>query len=292
MKIAYVILHYLAGTDTQECARSILEATKDSCHSTHVVIVDNGSPNESYSQLVRTFEADPRVTLLQSKENLGFARGNNLGFAYAKDQLYADFIVMLNNDTILSQKDFNEILVTKYEQTGYGVLGPDIVTADGLHQNPGNKQSWSLAELRSMRLKKRIRNLLTYVNLDGFVSSIIERSKEIYRKQPLEKDVPNTILHGACWIFSPCYIEKFDGICPDTFLYMEEDILKLYADHYGFLMLYTYELKLFHKEDAATNALAGTTNEKTRRKNRHIIHASKVYTRLKKELSSKKTISF
>lgn len=283
MTIAYVILHYLAGDDTRECALSILETTKVSAHTTHIVIVDNGSPNDSYTQLQQAFDAHPQVTLLQSKENLGFARGNNLGFAYAKNQLQADFIVMLNNDTILSQKDFNEILVDKFTQTNYGVLGPDIVTADGLHQNPGNKQSWSLRELQRMRLKRRIRNFLTWFGLDAAITRFIERHKEIYRKTTLQGDVEHTILHGACWIFSPAFISRFDGLCPDTFLYMEEDILKLQADRYGFAMRYTDALQIFHKEDIATNMAAGSTNAKIRRKNRYIIASSLVYTRLKKE---------
>ena len=147
MTIAYVILHYLAGADTRECAQSILQATKNSVHNTHIVIVDNGSPNDSYDWLQKEFHAHPQVSLLHSEENLGFARGNNLGFAYAKHQLHADYIVILNNDTVLSQTDFNEILVDKFLQTKYGVLGPDIVTADGKHQNPGNKQSLSLIHI-------------------------------------------------------------------------------------------------------------------------------------------------
>lgn len=283
MTIAYVILHYLAGEETIECARSILEATKDSAHDTRIVIVDNGSPNDSGELLEQTFGEEPQITLLHTGENLGFARGNNVGFAYAKQTLQADFIVMLNNDTLLQQRDFNEILVKKYTQTGYGVLGPDIVTADGKHQNPGSKQSWSLKELRMLRLKRRVRNLLTWFGLDGVISRLIEARKEIYRAETLPGDVEHTILHGACWIFSPKYLGKFDGLCPDTFLYMEEDILKLYADIYGFSMRYTDQLRIYHKEDIATNMTQGSTNKKVRRKNRYIIESSLVYSRIKKE---------
>ena len=282
MTVAYVILHYLAGEDTLECAASILEATAASHHKTHIVIVDNGSTNDSYAELCAVYGEHPQVTLLHSQENLGFARGNNLGFRYAKYDLKADFIVMLNNDTILSQKDFNEILVRKYEETGYGVLGPDILTADGYHQNPGSKQSWSFKELLVDRMKKRIRIALSYLRLDSAISHAITSVKEVYRSEKLEQDVPNTILHGACFIFSPAYITRFDGLHDETFLYMEEDILKLYADHYGFLMLYTPELSVFHKEDAATNMLAGSMDEKARRKYRRLIESSKIYSRLKR----------
>ena len=42
MNIVYVILHYMAGKDTIECAESILESSKNSEHKVTVVIVDNG----------------------------------------------------------------------------------------------------------------------------------------------------------------------------------------------------------------------------------------------------------
>ena len=98
----------------------------------------------------------------------------------------------------------------------------------------GNWKNW----------KRRIRNFLTWFGLDETISRFIEVRKEIYRKETLPGDVEHTILHGSCWIFSPVYLEQFEGLCPDTFLYMEEDILKLQADYYGFSMRYiTLRLK-------------------------------------------------
>ncbi len=284
MNIVYVILHYMAGKDTVECAESIMKATEESVHNTSIVIVDNGSTNDSYDLLQKQFNNNDRVVLLHSDENLGFAKGNNIGFRYAKYDLKADFIVMLNNDTVLSQKDFNEVLVRKYEEHEYAVLGPDIVTADGYHQNPGNKQSWSLNELKKDRLKKRIRLMLTYVGLDSSLGNALAKNKTVYRKDTLKEERENTILHGACMIFSKNYINQFDGLNDGTFLYMEEDILKLYADYYGFVMLYSPELAIFHKEDAATDMIVKSENKKNRWKYKQLIKSSKVYSRLKRSM--------
>lgn len=287
MNIVYVILHYMAGKDTVECAESIMKATEESVHNTSIVIVDNGSINDSYDLLQKQFNNNDRVVLLHSDENLGFAKGNNIGFRYAKYDLKADFIVMLNNDTILSQKDFNEVLVRKYEEHEYAVLGPDIVTADGYHQNPGNKQSWSLNELRIFRLKKRIQIALCRL---GKKDSKNDVSTNDYRTEVMEGDLKNTILHGACWIFSPIYIHRFEGINEDTFLYMEEDLLKLSADHYGFLMMYTGDLGIYHKEDVATDMVAGTTKNKKIKKYKFLIKSSRVYSRLKRKMRNKKRL--
>lgn len=286
MRIAYVVLHYLAGTETMECVRSILKSAEGSLHQTCVIVVDNGSPNDSFTMLQDSFSGEDRVVLLQSRENLGFARGNNLGFHYAKHEWKADFIVMLNNDTLVEQQDFNDVLVRKFEETHYAVLGPDIVTADGFHQNPGSKQSWSDGELLVYRMKKRVRILISYLNLDKAVSGAVKAAKEVYRRDALPGDLENTILHGACLIFSPVFIERFEGLCDRTFLYWEEDILKLQADCWGFLMLYSSELRVYHKEDVATNMTAGSSGQKSRRYYKNLIASSKVYSQLKRELGS------
>lgn len=288
MNIVYVILHYMAGQDTVECVESIIKASTESEHNISIVVVDNGSTNDSYEFLKKELENNDKVMLLHSDDNLGFAKGNNIGFRYAKHQLKADFIVMLNNDTILSQTDFNEVLVHKYEEKKYAVLGPDIVTDDGYHQNPGNKQSWSLKELTIFRLKKRIRLILSHIGLDSSLGEVLAKNKEVYRSEALQEDRENTILHGACLIFSSKYIEQFEGLNEGTFLYMEEDILKLYADYYGFLMLYSNELRIFHKEDVATNMVKGNSNQHIRRKYRFMIESSLVYSKLKKELEKTK----
>ena len=113
MIIAYLILHYMAGKDTIECVNSILKSTKESEHETTIVIVDNGSTNDSFDKLCVEFESNKRIKLIHSDLNLGFAKGNNLRFNYAKYELKADFIVQLNNDTVLSQINFNEVIVNK-----------------------------------------------------------------------------------------------------------------------------------------------------------------------------------
>lgn len=285
MKITFVILHYLAVNDTNECINSILNNVFPYTeHEIEIIVVDNGSPNNSYEAIKNEFFHKEMVHLIHSSENLGFAKGNNLGFQYAKHKLHSDFIILMNNDTIIEQSNFAEIIVNKYKEKKYYVLGPDIITADGYHQNPGNKQSWSLNELKLFRFKKRMRLTLSYLHLDKLVTEAIKSVKEIYRTETLVGDVENTILHGACLIFSPEYVRTFEGLYPGTFLYMEEDILKLYADYYNFLMLYSSDLQVYHKEDVATNMVQIPDKEKVRRKYRLLIQSSKMYSDLKERM--------
>ena len=69
---------------------------------------------------------------------------------------------------------------------------------------------------------------------------------------------------------------------------MEEDILKLQADHYGFLMMYSPDLRLYHKEDAATNMVASDSLTKKRRVYKYLIDSSKAYLDLMNEYDKEK----
>lgn len=284
MKIVFVVLHYLATDDTIECVDSVLLNINTENNSSFVIVVDNGSTNDSFLVLSNKYINNERVVLLKNNENLGFSKGNNVGFIYAKKYMNADFIVLLNNDTIIKQKNFTDIIVHKFFLNKYFVLGPDIVTADGYHQNPGTKQFWGNIELILFRLKKRVRIILSYLHIDSFLFNLLRGKRKEYRIERLNGDVKNTILHGACLIFSPLYIEKFNGLYDKTFLYMEEDILKLFSDYYGFLMMYTSDLQVFHKEDVSTNLINATKESRFRIKCRRLIESSYEYSKLKRIL--------
>ena len=64
---------------------------------------------------------------------------------------------------------------------------------------------------------------------------------------------------------------------------MEEDILKLRADYYGYLMMYTPDIVITHKEDIATNMIATKDIEKKRRMYKNLLDSSKIYADLKKQ---------
>ncbi len=284
MNIAYVILHYMAFNDTVECAESILRIAHESTHEVTVIIVDNGSSNNSFDLLKEKYDDEVNVILIHSNENLGFAKGNNIGFNYAKTICKADFIVLLNNDTVIEQKDFNEVLVKKYEQYQYDVLGPDIVTLDGCHQNPGREIEWTKTKLFIFRLKKQIQFFLAnFVFMDKY----LRINENGYSRELINRDVVDVTLHGACLVFSFKYISRFDGLYDGTFLYMEEDILRLRAKYYGYLMVYSPELSIKHKEDIATNMVSASSLEKKKSIYQNLLRSSNEYIKLKNKYEGK-----
>ena len=89
-KIVFVILHYLAIKETIDCLTSIEKNI--SYDNYDVIVVDNGSKVDQDVVLLKQQELKfTNVKVIISDENLGFARGNNIGFLYAKNNLQADF---------------------------------------------------------------------------------------------------------------------------------------------------------------------------------------------------------
>jgi len=147
MTIAFVILHYKTLEETRECLDSLLKLTQPESIRMQIIVVDNASNNGSLESLHQQYGTTSDVHFIALPENCGFARGNNAGYAYAKDTLQADFIILLNNDTEIRQPDFMPKLLLIYESTAFDVLGPDIYTLDQQHQNPKAKRGYSKAEV-------------------------------------------------------------------------------------------------------------------------------------------------
>lgn len=279
MKYAFVVLHYLVTKDTEECIDSIRKNVDAKSDQVSIIVVDNGSPNGSFELLKNKYEQVDNVVILHSDVNLGFARGNNIGFMYAKKRLKSDFIILLNNDTIVKQRDFTSQIALLYNKYHFAALGPDIVSKDGYHQNPFISTKYTLKTLRLTRLKQRIKWLITFF---GFWN-ILTNDKKV-NNTFIDHDVINADLHGACLIFSKKYIDAYDGLCDLTFLYMEEEILQLYLKKKNLLSVYSPTISIYHKEDSATNAANKSTRSKMLSKYSYWIQSSYAYEKILKEV--------
>nr|WP_205395998.1 glycosyltransferase [Streptococcus lutetiensis] len=277
MIFTFVVLHYMVPDETIECVNSILNNVNVGNAKLNIVVVDNGSTNDSFSILSKEFTDEKKVVLLRSQKNLGFARGNNIGYKYAKEILKSDYIALINNDTIIYQDDWIMKANELYKMYDYAVLGPDIITMDNYHQNPFYPTKWNLKSLRRARMKQKIKLILTYIGIDEL---FLKHNESELENKYLDHEILDADLHGACFVFSRNYIDIFDGLCEDTFLYMEEEILKLYIDMYHLHTLYSPQLTIYHKEDAATNAVSKTPRKKKITKYKYWLESSKVLEKL------------
>jgi GT2 family glycosyltransferase len=273
MKFSFVILHYQVYQETVECIQSIFDNIQYEHYS--IVVVDNGSINDSGEKLEEHYRDHEKVTVLLNKENLGFAKGNNVGFRYAKNNLDADFIVMINNDTLIKQETFLTKILDKHKETNFNILGPDILsTKDGLHQNPLRLHPLKDEEIKSAIFKYGILQKLNVLGIErimvqtfGFLKRKIKKTdlstEKVYKmNNHWEKEQEGVILHGACLIFDPKYVERFNGIYDNTFMYMEEDILSYIAEKEELKVIYAPDIQILHKEDSSTDAVYNKEDKK------------------------------
>lgn len=254
-----MILHYQAIDETFACIKSIKE-----CYShIRIVIVDNHSPNGSGKLLKTKYQDDPAVTVLCTEENLGFARGNNVGYEYAKKS-GADFIIQVNNDTIFDDKNFITTLLNLYEEESYAVLGPDVVCIkDGRHQNPLKGFRITPREIRWRIFKNQVGDFLAKFDLDKKIKQETVYQSDWKEQYDITNDV-SKVLQGCCYIFSPLYIRTFDGMFPGTFMYYEEYILDYLCRKKGLKMIYSPKLSLKHLRKASTSSVVQQEKDKRR----------------------------
>jgi len=280
-KFAFVILNYLTIEDTIECVNSIINNIDYPNYK--IVIVDNGSPNGSGAIIKERFNTHDKITVILNKKNLGFAKGNNIGFQHAKYRLKADFIALINNDTIIEQSNFISKIIEKFKSTNFHILGPDIISIkNGLHQSPMPLKYQNKNLLKSQINLYSIKLILNYFLLDNF----LEKLKKSFIKTPFVQSGPktgpswteekkNVKLHGSVLIFSPLYIELYEGLYPKTFMFMEEAILYFIAHRDKLATVYCPDIKILHKEDSSIDEVYKKDYKKRRFTYKYFIKSSK-----------------
>lgn len=245
-KIVFLILNYNSMQELVCCEKSI----RDNCEDYHIVVVDNGSKKEEVSELETFCQDNPNMTLLVNPENLGFARGNNVGFRYIRKNIDCDYIAMINSDTLIMDKSFTENVEAAYREYKFAVMGPDVLPS---HSNPmiNEPDSKEKVLMHIRKTEKQIRIMkMPVINILYLCFNKVRVKLQAQKSSLITEPVLNCELHGCFLIFSRLY--TLDGLCDDTFLYGEEDLLAKACRDNGLTLLYYPKLKIIHNESKAT----------------------------------------
>jgi len=210
-KVFVLILHYGEQEDTLECLKSLENLDYPDFE---VLAIDN-DPGHRLGDLVFNY----KITKITNAENLGFSGGNNAGIKYALEH-GADYILLLNNDTVI-KPDFLKILVEAGEKDEkIGVLGPLIykLGTNELHF-AGGKINWLYTKANHItNLEFKIRNS----EFSDYIT-------------------------GACLLIKRKVVEKIGLMPEDYFLYFEDAQWCLKARRAGFFCKVVKEAKISHK---------------------------------------------
>lgn len=115
--LSFVIITYNRPADMLELAKNITQLDKASELLEEVIIVNNAS-TQNYSELIKYIGLTPEIPFrfIDSPENLGVARGRN----FALQQGNAPFVIMLDDDAVLQNKDALVNLNDAFQQPAIG----------------------------------------------------------------------------------------------------------------------------------------------------------------------------
>lgn len=256
MKFGFVILNFLTSQDAIKAVESLLKLTNTLSHTISIYIVDNASPSKIIEELEATLSHYSEVFIIKNAQNLGFAKGNNVGIEAAlRDK--CDVITCLNNDVEFSTEgDFFETCKTIISDKNIGVIGPRIIDSKGKNQNPFLKEGPSESE---KKYRKKIYNTaygklrywLTRFYLPMLVQKSKNDSKVVIKEEPISGFY--YALHGSVLIFTPSFFNHYSGFDPNTFLYGEELILAEMMKKVGLKCYYSNKITAFHAEDVSTD---------------------------------------
>ncbi len=249
--IGYVILHYQNYDITVDCIDNLLRISTNS----PIVIVDNDSPNGSGTLLSQKYKDNTLIRVIKTNNNCGFAKGNNVGFAFIKDKYNPNIIVVMNNDVMITTTDFEPNITQFITNKNIDVCGPDIITPTGKHQNPLLSSRVSTRKLIVQMLADELRMLLLRCGIfEERIMTFYNQSSASHHKTTItQTPTTNAILHGACIAYGPHYI-KHENIAflPITFLYGEEMILADYLKYKGYTSAVCNEAKVEHLGGVST----------------------------------------
>jgi len=215
----YIILLNWNGYElTKDCILSLLNIEYANYQ---IVVVDNGSEDDSYSKLCRKFE--DKVKFISNKTNLGFTGGNNVGIKYAVEN-NADYVLVLNNDTIVDKPFLNEMIKIGESKPEIGILGskiyyfsdPDIIWFSG-----GSFNKFKCA---------------TSVNGMGIKDNGI-----------FDKLIDVDYITGCALLVKSAVIDKIGHLNEDYFNYAEDADFCFRAKKAGYRVVFVPTSKIWHK---------------------------------------------
>lgn len=275
---AFVLLHYNEPHVTEMSVESILNNTEND--TVEIVIVDNCSPDGSGKLLAAEYKENSHIKVLCAQSNLGFAKGNNLGYKYARDVLKADYICVMNNDVLLLQPDFLQRVKAEYKSSGCGIIGPHITLLNGYTNYMYLKiHSRTYFEKELEKSKRMYRYYMSKLfPIRNIINQVLDQTLLKYKKRKMQEDSlddridmavaskqrhRNIVLHGCCLILTPVYIRKFEDAFDDrTFMFREEELLYLRCRRNQVETVYEPSIDILHLEDMSTNATFKKNNKR------------------------------
>jgi GT2 family glycosyltransferase len=252
VKVSIVILNWNRKKDTLECLKS-LEGLSTK-HKVQIIVVDNASTDDSRKVIDKKLKKLNKkdnfsCELIRNKENLGFAAGNNVGMRHAVAH-GADYVLLLNNDTLVDKKLVDELVSVAKSKKKAGLLSPKIYFAEGFEFHKEKYKKKDLGKVIWYAGGK-----IDWDNVYGKNHGVDEIDKGQY-----DKIEETDFVTGACMLIRKEAIEDVGFFDEKYYMYLEDADLSVRMKKNGWQVLYAPPAHLWHKV-AQSSAIGSKLND-------------------------------
>lgn len=182
MKVLVIIVSYNFERWIDRCLGSLQQSE----HPVDIVVIDNASQDHTVQRIKEHY---PYIRLIESKNNLGFGKANNIGMQIALEEGY-EAVFLMNQDAWIAKDAIGILSQLCQEQPSYGILSPVHLTGNGDKPDPG---FGIYAQMESLTQLPNGKNLL-----------------------------PLSFVNAAFWMIPVSVLKKVGGFCPLFYHYGED----------------------------------------------------------------------
>ena len=223
-KVYIIILNWNGKEDTIECLESLKHITYSNYE---ILLVDNGSTDGSVECLRERY---PRLEIIETGVNLGFAEGNNVGMRRAMNE-GAEYVLLLNNDTVVDSEFLGELVKVAESDPKIGFAGPKVYYYD----YDGRKDVLNFAGGKLNMWK----GLSYHIGVNEIDNGQYNEIKKV------------DYAEGSCLFVSKEVINKIGLLDPIYFTYWEENDWCVRGKNAGYRSFFVPKAKIWHKIGAS-----------------------------------------
>lgn len=232
--VSVIIINYNTFDVTCNCLRSVINCTRDVAY--EILLIDNASTECNADRFLLEF---PKLILIRSPFNGGFAYGNNLGIQRAK----GDYMLLLNSDTILTEDTISKAVSYFRSQSDAGVVGCRMIYLNKAIQ-------YTARRFRSIRWE-----LLDLFRFIPMLMPYEKRSKKMLGKYfRHDENIECDWVNGAFFLTTRKVIDQLPGKKLDDrfFMYAEDQLWCEQIKNLGYKVLFFSESTIVHISSAST----------------------------------------
>lgn len=261
MDVSIVIVSYNTKELTRNCLSSVYKKTQGV--NFDVWLIDNNSVDGSVQMVKEEF---PQAKLIESKENLGFGRANNLAIS----QINSKYVFLLNSDTILINNSVKDLIdfMENTENIDVGACGGQLLNDDmSLQQSFG-----SFVPIKKLIEKSLGLNILSKFYFDkNKVKKSVKTENTIELNENSCQDVDFII--GADLMIKKSVLDEVGSFDPRFFMYSEESELCFRIKQNNYRVVFVPNIKIIHLGGKSVgNSNKGLEEDKMRLESNILFH--------------------